>query len=36
MPIISVSGGAERESKNNFSMHRMQAKKLQFNEEQEE
>lgn len=36
MSIYKITGGAERESKNNFSMHRVQTKKLQLNEEQEE
>jgi hypothetical protein len=32
---MHVSGGGNNESKNNTSMHRLQAKKLQYNEKQE-
>lgn len=33
---MHVSGGGNNENKNNTSMHRLQAKKLQYNEKQEE
>jgi len=35
MLYIEKTGGADNESKDNFSLHRLQTKKLPLNEEQE-